>query len=480
MENSSYSQNSVEDNRIDIDYISIIRGILKQWWVILLITIGTYMFAYVYIDSQYEPQYTTTTTFSITKKGTSNSTYANAQGARDTAEKFTLILGSYVLQKNVAEELGMDYLQATVDAKVITETNLVVLSVTADSAYDSFRILQCMVNNHSLVSQHLLSDIIMDTIQPATIPTSPNNYNDSSKRAFMVAAVVMAVLMVIFGCVGMIRDTIKSSGEMTKKLDAKSLGVIVHERKRKTVASIFKKQHFNMLINNPLLSFRYVECYQLLAARLRSRMKRAGHKVLLVTSVMENEGKSTVASNIALSIAESGEKVLLVDCDMRKPAQYKIFEIDKKSVNSLGDALQKKEGAESLITKIDKTKIFGIFNTGYQRRSTELIGERTLRDILAEAKENFDYIIIDSSPMALVADAEALARYADASLLVVRYDYVLTKDINDIIDVLNMQKAKFMGCVLNNAVQAWSRSDAGYAYEYSRKRKTHGSEKAEE
>lgn len=450
MEQNTYAQSTTLDNKIDIDEVSIIRGILRQWWVIALVTIGTYFLAYVYIDSQYVPQYTTSTTFIVSQRGAAYSAYTNNKNAIDTATKFTTILGSNVLQKKVAYELGLSSLNAKVSAEVIPETNLVVLKVTADSAHGSFQILQSMLKNHGLVSEYLLKNIMMDVVQPATIPTRPANSSNTSRSAMLAAVMACLLMMVFFGSLGMVRDTVKSGRELTKKLDAKLLGVIYHEKKHKTLKSKLQKKQINMLVNNPVLSARYVENYKLLAARVRNKMRRSDSKALLITSVMENEGKSTVAANIALCIAESGERVLLIDGDMRKPAQYKIFEIETEKAKAFGNVLSGKQMVTESIVQLGNTKVFGILNAEYQSQSTELIDNGLMPDILNQLKEEFDYIIIDSSPMALVADAEAMAKYADDSLLVVKEDFVRTKDLNDAIDILNMQKAKFIGCVLNS------------------------------
>jgi capsular exopolysaccharide synthesis family protein len=203
-------------------------------------------------------------------------------------------------------------------------------------------------------------------------------------------------------------------------------------------------------------------------------MKRAGQKVLLVTSVMENEGKSTIAANIALGIASSKDKVLLIDCDMRKPAQYKIFNVPKEKVKNFGDILRGKNINDDYYVKLAQSSLTGILNAEYQKGSTELIENGILADILEDAKQDFDFIIVDSSPMALVADAEAICKYADASMLVVKQDFVLTKDLNDTIDILNMQKASFIGCVLNGVRHGLVKS------EYGHKHRTHHSDTLEE
>ena len=81
-----------------------------------------------------------------------------------------------------------------------------------------------------------------------------------------------------------------------------------------------------VLLTNPGTSFQYVEDMKKLARKVSSKMKEKNAKTLLVASVEENEGKSTVAANLALALAEESEKVLLIDADLRKPSQYKILD----------------------------------------------------------------------------------------------------------------------------------------------------------
>ena len=100
-----------------------------------------------------------------------------------------------------------------------------------------------------------------------------------------------------------------------------------------------------MLITNPARSFLYVESLKRIASRVRGRLDRKGGKVLLVTSVAENEGKSTLAANLALALAEEQNRVLLLDCDFRQPALHKIFEIPEKDGKDFGKVVLGKESA---------------------------------------------------------------------------------------------------------------------------------------
>ena len=219
-----------------------------------------------------------------------------------------------------------------------------------------------------------------------------------------------------------------------------------------------------MRITNPILSFRYVESCRLTATKVRNYMDRRKAKVLMITAVMENEGKSTVAANIALSLAQEGSKVLLVDSDFRKPAIYKIFEIAKDEVNDLPAVLRTGEGIRNIITKLKDENLYFILNQKGTSRIESLLANGTLRGIIDFARTQFDYVIVDTSPMGLIPDVEDIAQYCDATALVVHEDMVLTKNINDAIDTLSETRAPVIGCIFNDATPILRFGGSSYGY----------------
>ena len=93
-----------------------------------------------------------------------------------------------------------------------------------------------------------------------------------------------------------------------------------------------------------------------------------------------------------------------------------------------------------------------------------LIENGTLKNILDFCRQKMDYIIMDTSPLSLVADTEELAEFADASVLVVRQDMVLAKDINDAVDILNQTKGRVIGCVFNDVMTGIVKDTGNYGY----------------
>lgn len=193
-------------------------------------------------------------------------------------------------------------------------------------------------------------------------------------------------------------------------------------------------------------------------------MDKKKAKVLLVTSVTENEGKSTVAANLALSLAQENKRVLLIDCDFRKPAQYKIFDVAKNEAANLPEVLKNHSGLTNLIKKNKDSGLYMIFNSKASDSMEGLIENGTLKNILDFCRQKMDYIIMDTSPLSLVADTEELAELADASVLVVRQDMVLAKDINDAVDILNQTKGRVIGCVFNDVMTGIAKGTGNYGY----------------
>src|SRR5699024_489508 len=119
----------------------------------------------------------------------------------------------------------------------------------------------------------------------------------------------------------------------------------------KTVKELLQRSKKPLLINDPLAGFGFVESYRKFSSKVEYRMEKEGLKTLAVTSVSENEGKSTVAANLAISLAEKDYRVILIDGDLRRPSQFLIFGLHPREENELGEFLKREKKKFNLLMK---------------------------------------------------------------------------------------------------------------------------------
>ena len=199
-------------------------------------------------------------------------------------------------------------------------------------------------------------------------------------------------------------------------------------------------------------------------------------KVLVVTSASPAEGKSTVVSNLAIAIAEVGQRVLLIDADMRRPRQHEIFAMDnKRGLSSLLRERTVLNGDRSLGGLIRETEIPGlsILTSGPgTSAATNLIYSSHMSEVLKYARDEFDTVLIDTPPMLQISDARVLGRMADKVILVVRAGHTTRDAALAARQRFSEDRTEILGTILNQ----WNPEGAPanyYGYNsYSRYQKT--------
>ena len=452
----------LKTNQGKIDVIGLLLPLLKHWPKIVLFAISIGLLAGAYRNFTYKPVYTSSTTFVVTQNNMNRSVLTTLNSTASTANKFRQLIGTSVLKKAVAEEMGLSYFPASTDVTLVTDTNLMTLSCTASRAETAYRSVQAIINNYNKVTDFVIQDVSLEILQPASIPKYPANIIYARRWCligFVAGFVIACLYFVIYE---LIRDTVRNKDQVSKKIAARHLGTIYRDPQGRRTR---KNKMGSLLISNPLLSFRFVESSKNMAARVKTYMDKKDDKILLVTSVAEHEGKSTVAANVALAIAETSANVLLIDGDFKRPTQYKMFGIQTDDVFDLPAMLKVKDPLYR-IPRVKGTSLFLMANKKSTSRMDEVMGKGSFEALLKTCLTRFDYVIIDSAPIGVVTDTEELAQYADASLLVIREDVVPVRTINDTIDMLNNTRAKVIGCVLNDAKGHGSSGTSHYGYGY--------------
>ncbi len=491
MENDRKSGSFNTENRIEL--FTIIHDIAVNWWVILLCSQSAAMLTFVLVSVRYVPNYTVSATFAVSSKSGSYN-YNQLNSAKSMAVTFQQVLKSNVVKKKAMEALQIDDDNVKIDTQVIDETNLLTLSVTSLSPKTSFDFINALIENYESVSLYTVEDGILNVIKEPQIPFYPDNPIGAASAGIKVFILFAVLLIFIFGLISwlndtiknehdidqkldaenlgiisyefkhktlkdmikrknkallVINDTIKNEHDIDQKLDAENLGIISYEFKHKTLKDMIKRKNKALLVNSPLSGFKFVEENRKLAAKVDYYMYRDDMKVLSVTSVAENEGKSTVAANLAVSLAEQSKKVLLIDGDLRHPSQFLIFGMHPKDKNEFGEFLKGKAEIDNVLLRSGVPNLYLMLGRNCYSSSTDILHGERLKTIIESSRQSFDYIIIDSSPAGVIGDAEILAGYSDAVMIVAKQNYIKAEDINDVIDMLSSGNTKILGVVLN-------------------------------
>jgi capsular exopolysaccharide synthesis family protein len=172
-----------------------------------------------------------------------------------------------------------------------------------------------------------------------------------------------------------------------------------------------------------------------------------GSKMLVITSTAPGEGKTTVACNLAVALAQAEQRVILIDADMRRPRIHHLFDIPQEP--GLSNIIV---GNVSKITAIRRSEVEGLslLPAGHNPPNpSELVSSRRFRELIATLKDEYDWILIDSPPVIAVTEASLLAHDATGVLFVVGCEMVDRKGVTVALDQLEAASARFVGAVLN-------------------------------
>lgn len=462
------SKNVVSNYELPLDIYSMIRALLKDWWMIITAGLVGLIIAYIMAGVAYTPSYTSSMTFIVSSKGSTNN-LSDLTAANEMAETFSEVLNSRLLKKRVQEELNLGYLPGTIETSVVAETNLMTLKVSAPSPEHAFKIMKSVLNNYSEITKYVLDNVVLDVLEAPQVPTAPSNPVSARWLMRKYALVGMALMMAFLALIDYLRDDVKNEKEVEQKLDTKLLGTIYHEVKNKTLKSKLQRAKRGLTVTDPLRSFIFVENYKKLRTKIMYKLKQREGKIILVTSVMENEGKSTVAANIALTLAQKSDKVVLLDGDIRRPAIYKILQQKLSKDQEIGEFLKGTAEIGKVMKYDPENGLHLLIGSKHYSNSTELVSGERFRSMLKAVSKFADYVVIDSPPTSLMADAEILAEHADVSILVVRQSTSTVKMINDAIDMLEDGNSELLGCIYNDVktrVFSGKRVFSGYGYGY--------------
>ncbi len=438
-------------NLKNISIYSLVMDLIHRAWIIVIVVCLGIMGEYTFLKKDYVPQYTSSAIYVVTPRQSTNYVFTNRRFAESVISVFQNLMNTEIMNTRIKQELHKSDLGATMLVDLIEGTNLMKITVTSDDPIEAFKTIGIIMENYNELSEYLNSDAVFDELKAPVVATMPSNSLMPQNKSVMmglVAGLIAVILIVLFS---IFRKTIKSESVIEEELDTNLLGTILHEKKNKTLKAKIAHQVRALLITSPIISTQFVEAVNNIRIRMEYEHERHPNRnVYMLSSVCENEGKSTVALNVALSFAREGKKVILIDADMRKPAIYKMLDIPKSEVVDLVNLFEGRCGLDEVMYNDHRTGLHLILSSKGHSSTHAYMKSGAMLDLISKCRMMADYVIIDTPPMALVSDAEALLDRVDYSVLVVRQDFSYQKDVQNSINLMNDSNSKMLGCVLND------------------------------
>ena len=204
-----------------------------------------------------------------------------------------------------------------------------------------------------------------------------------------------------------------------------------------------KRQLFFKDANNHEMN----EALRVIRTNLHFLNEKEGERTVLVTSTTPKEGKSTIASNYAMSIAITGKKVLLIDCDIRRPRAHESFGVSFN--NGLESVLSGEHEVQDVILREVEKNLDILPTRNVAHNVTELFLGDKMKTLLDSLKKEYNTIVLDTPPLIVASDAAILSKHCDGVVYVVAYDQVAKRELEFGKTMLNNAKANMYGFVVN-------------------------------
>ncbi|MEF2843266.1 MAG: AAA family ATPase [Catenibacterium sp.] len=448
-------ENNVQNENLLTIVKCIIKDILQRWILIVAVMI---VFGSVFDFMKtvtYVPQYGTSMTATLSG---GEDTFKNIDKAQSYVNTLDYLMNSNNAKSYVKKKMPIT--KTTYKAEVtLKQANVVKIKVTADTkreAYFSIKLLNDWYRENTERYSFPYNITVLKESKFSTKPVNPNSHI----KNFLIGAVGSGfVLSCLFGLYFFLRDTIKSEEEVENKLDTRLYAKLPFEVKKREDARNKKA----ILITSLKTSFFFRESMNKLRSKVEASSDKHGYKSFMITSAYENEGKSSVAANLALALAKNGRKVVLVDADFNKPAVFKIFDLDGSK--SLNKAI---EGTSSWRSQVvsDRNGLDLLPCSQDSLKSEILTNSKNLDEIMKELREEYDFVIVDTCPAYLLNEPMAMNELVDATLFIVRQDYATSDVINETVKRLTYVKDNVLGVVFKNVVSEGNKRTSNYNNRY--------------
>lgn len=475
-----------QNDEIEIDLQRLFRALANKAWLISIVAVVCAVVVLLGTVFFVTPKYQSTAMFyvnnnsvpSIAEDMLSSITSADINASRGLVKTYIVILNTRESLNDVIDYAGADLtyqqLRGMISAESVDATEVFRVVVTSDDPVEAER----LANAIAYILPNRIKDIIDGTsakvVESAVVASAPSSpsYTRNTLLGFVVGLLAAAVIVVALELMDV---TIRTEEDIAQSCRHPVLAAVpdmnAHtkggyygygekKRKKKSGSKLAAAENQKDLVGGSI-SFAAAESYKLLRTKLQfSFADEANCRVIGVSSALIGEGKSLSAVNLAYTMSQLGKRVLLVDCDMRRPSVHEKLPINKNP--GLSDFLSGQSSADNLIQLCglkDDERAFHIIAAGRTPPNPmELLSSARMEKMLTRLRDSYDYIILDLPPVGEVSDALAVAKLTDGMLLVVRQNYCDRLALNAAVRQFEFIDSRILGVIINCTVE----NGAGY------------------
>ena len=300
MSQENYQNQSVAA-QIDLKYIW--RSLKRNALYILMCMSLVGLFSFVILDHSMSDTYSVSVNLCVIPRDNASEKMAE-RNVSAAVTRSVNVLNSDTLRDQIEKSLGADSLEGTLTAAAVTDTNMITMSASSTTAENAYKLLKGAVMNYPELSDYFESGYLLQPLSGI----SANKVQKTVKTPFNYTVILM--LIVLAGGVGatillcLVTDRLHNTEQARQLLDIRMMGSLRYVKK--------KKGQKALLITGGGTDYEYEEAVDRLVTSLRREMAAEGYKTLMVGSIKENDGKTTVTANLALNLARRGKKVVLV------------------------------------------------------------------------------------------------------------------------------------------------------------------------
>lgn len=366
-----------------------------------------------------------------------------------------------VVLQPVIDSLGLDMTPAEladyVNASADLKTVLITISASSSSPVEAAAIAQAVadslisaVGNLETPDAGGASPIKLSVVTPAVAPTSPSS--PDTKSNLLIGLMVGLALGLVLAGLRMVLDTkIRGEADLSRLTDAPPLGGIAYD------ADAAKKP----LLTQVGAQSPRAESFRQIRTNIQFANVSSKSKTILVTSSLPGEGKSTTATNMAIAMAQAGQRVVLIDADLRRPMVANYLGLEAQA--GLTTALVGTAEVEDLLQPWGNDSLYVLASGQIPPNPSELLGSESMSLLVERLESMFDVVIVDAPPLIPVTDATVLSQIAGGVILVVGVGTVKAQSVEKSLAALKLVNANLLGVVMNLLP---TKGPDSYAYSY--------------